>query len=398
MNLMASTFDLPALPPADSAFGHSLRAHWSLDPSITFLNHGSFGATPRRVQAVQRDWQAQMESEPVRFMMDVLPPALSAAGATLAGFFGAKPENLVFVDNATAGANAVLRSIDWRKGDRVVIAKHGYPALKNTLGYLASRFGIDVVFADVPWPLADGDALVAAYLNAIKGGARLLVVDHIFSPLAVETPLEEIAAQCRAQGTQLLVDGAHAPVLLPLDIEALFAGGVDWYVGNCHKWLCAPKGAGFLAAAQHAQAGLHPTVISNFYGEGFQREFAWCGTGDYSAKLSVPAAIAFIQALGLERYRSHLRALAAEAGQLICDAWRVQPGAPMTMFHSMATIPLPGDQLGDTAAALRWREKLLTEHHIEVPFHAINGRMHVRISAQVYNELADYNKLAKVFA
>ncbi len=130
MTSLSSTLDLPALPPANAPFGHALRPHWSLDPAITFLNHGSFGATPLRVQAVQRDWQAQMESEPVRFMMDVLPSALSAAGAALADFVGAKPENLVFVDNATAGANAVLRSIDWRRGDRVVIANHGYPALK----------------------------------------------------------------------------------------------------------------------------------------------------------------------------------------------------------------------------------------------------------------------------
>jgi len=397
MTSLALNMDLPTLPLAPAPFGHTLRPLWSLDPAVTFLNHGSFGATPRRVQAVQRDWQVQMESQPVRFMMDVLPPALTAAAATLAGFVGAKPENLVFVDNATAGANTVLRSIDWRKGDRVVIANHGYPALKNTLRYLASRHEIDVVFADVPWPLTDGDALVAAYLDAIKGGARLMVVDHIFSPLAVETPLDEIAAQCRAQGTRLLVDGAHAPVLLPLNLEALFASGVDWYVGNCHKWLCAPKGAGFLAAAPHAQAGLHPTVISNFYGEGFQREFGWCGTGDYSAKLAVPAAIEFIEALGVERYRSHLRALAAEAAQLICEAWKVTPGAPLSMFHPMVTIPLPVDEAGNAEAVARWRTQLLTEHKIEVPIHAINGKLHVRMSAQVYNELSDYEKLARVF-
>ncbi len=225
----------------------------------------------------------------------------------------------------------------------------------------------------------------------------MLVVDHIFSPLAVETPLDDIAAQCRAQGTQLLVDGAHAPGLLPLDIESLFARGVDWYVGNCHKWLCAPKGAGFLAAAPPAQAGLHPTVISNFYGEGFQREFGWCGTGDFSAKLAVPAAIEFIEALGVARYRGQLRALAVEAAQLICDAWKISTGAPLSMFHPMVTIPLPVDEAGTAEAVARWRMELLTEHHIEVPIHAINGRLYVRISAQVYNQLSDYETLARVF-
>ena len=389
------------LPTPDAAFGHALRSHWSLDPAVTFLNHGSYGATPRRVQAVQSHWRAAMEAEPVRFMQDELPAALSTAGAALANLVGAKPDNLVFVDNATAGANAVLRSIDWRAGDRVVIANHGYPALKNTLAYLAARHQIEVVFAEVPWPLDGPQALVAAYLDAIKndqgGRVRLAVVDHIFSPLAVETPLDDIAVQCRAQGTLLLVDGAHAPVLLPLNLEALFGLGVDWYVGNCHKWLCAPKGVGFLAAAPHAQAGLHPTVISNYYGEGFQREFAWCGTGDFSAKLSVVAAIEFIEALGVARYREYLRSLAAAAEQLICDAWRVLPGAPLSMFHSMVTIPLPNDERGDVAAAVRLRKQLLIKHQIEVPIHAINGRLYIRISAQVYNELSDYDRLAKVF-
>lgn len=326
-----------------SSLGHGLREFWSLDPTVTFLNHGSYGATPRYVQAVQSQWRAQMEAEPVRFMQDELPAAYDAACNTLAKFVGAARENLVLVENATAGANAVLQSIDWQPGDKVVIANHGYPALKNTLRYLAGRYQLQVIEANVPWPIKDAGEVVHAYLAAIAGGARLLVVDHIFSPLAIETPLAEIAAACRAQGVKLLVDGAHSPVLLPLDIEAHFASGVDWYVGNCHKWMCAPKGAAFLAAAPHAQAGLHPTVISNFYGEGFQREFAWCGTGDFSAKLSVPAAIEFVEALGVVRYREHLRGLARDAAQMISEAWGVVLPAPLSMCHSMVTIPLPID-------------------------------------------------------
>jgi isopenicillin-N epimerase len=380
-----------------SAFGHGLREFWSLDPSVTFLNHGSYGATPRYVQAAQTQWRAQMEAEPVRFMQDELPPAYDAACNTLAKFVGAARDNLVLVENATAGANAVLQSIDWQPGDKVVIANHGYPALKNTLRYLAGRYQLQVVEANVPWPIKDAGEVVHAYLAAIAGGARLLVVDHIFSPLAIETPLAEIAAACRAHDVKLLVDGAHSPVLLPLDIESLFASGVDWYVGNCHKWLCAPKGAAFLAAAPHGQAGLHPTVISNYYGEGFQREFAWCGTGDFSAKLSVPAAIEFVEALGVVRCREHLRGLARDAAQMICDAWGVVLPAPLSMCHSMVTIPLPIDEVASAEGVARWRLKLLNEHGIEAPIHPINGKLHVRISAQVYNEMSDYEKLARVF-
>jgi isopenicillin-N epimerase len=396
-------------PFGDTAFGHTpfghpMRAHWSLDPSITFLNHGSYGATPRVVQAAQSRWRAQLEAEPVRFMSDELPPALDSALSTLAQFVGATRDNIVFVENATAGANAVLRSIDWQRGDRVVIANHGYPALKNTLRYLAATRGIEVVEAQLPWPITDASQIVDAYVGAIVGsldGARLVVIDHIFSPLAFGIPddaLASILAACHARGVKVLVDGAHAPALWPLQLDALSQQGMDWYVGNCHKWLCAPKGAGFLYAAAHAQAGLHPTVISNYYGEGFQREFAWCGTADPTARLCVPDAIAFVNALGLDRYRAHLRTQAAEAATLIADAWHVQPRAPLAWCPSMVTLPLPVDEPASAEGVARWRARLMAEHRIEVPIHPLAGRLWVRISAQVYNELSDYEALAKAVA
>ncbi|MCE2990031.1 MAG: aminotransferase class V-fold PLP-dependent enzyme [Nitrosomonadaceae bacterium] len=380
-----------------TAFGHTMRPHWSLDPPITFLNHGSYGATPRVVQAAQQRWRDRLEAEPVRFMSDELPPALDAALASLATFVGVSRDNIVLVENATAGANAVLRSIDWQRGDRVVIANHGYPALKNTLRYLAQTRGIEVIEAPLPWPITDATQIVDAYVGALDG-ARLVVIDHIFSPLAFAIPDDALAAildACRARGVKVLVDGAHAPALLPLQLDALVAQGMDWYVGNCHKWLCAPKGAGFLYAAPHAQAGLHPTVISNYFGEGFQREFAWCGTADPSARLCVPDAIAFLNGLGLPRYRSHLKTQAADAARLIADAWQVQLGAPLDWCPSMVTIPLPIDEAASAEGVARWRNRLLAEHRIEVPIHPLAGRLWVRISAQVYNELSDYEALAR---
>lgn len=382
------------LPPADSPFGHCLRPYWSLDPAIHFLNHGSYGATPRHVQAAQAQWRDRMEAEPVRFMSDILPDALRAARDRLAGFVGATPSRLALIENATAGVNAVLRSIDWQAGDRIVLANHAYPAVKNTVRYLAERHRLEVVEAQVPWPLADASQIVDAYIQALAGGARIAIIDHIFSPLAVVTPLAPLIAHCRAQGTAVLVDGAHAPVLLPLTLDAL---GADWYVGNGHKWLCAPKGCAFLYATPDGQRGLHPAVISNYYGEGFEQEFAWTGTGDPSARLAVTAALDFIEALGVERYRQALTLQAREAAACIAAAWGVAPGAPLELCASMVTLPLPMGEAASAEAVARWRLTLLNQHRIEVPVIAIDGRLWVRISAQVYNELADYEALAGVF-
>lgn len=386
------------LPTKSEPLGRGLRRFWSLDPNVCFLNHGSFGATPRSVQDTQARWRGELEAEPVRFMVDVLPDALRAASNRLAQFVGATPANLAFVENATSGVNAVLRSIHWKAGERIVVANHAYPAIKNTARYLAARYGLTVVEADIPWPLTGADAIVEAYSRALANGARVAIIDHIFSPLAVVTPLAEVAAVCRKQGTQMLVDGAHAPGLLPLSLDVLGDMGVDWYTGNCHKWLCAPKGCGFLYATPEAQRDLHPTVISNFYGEGFEQEFAWTGTGDPSARLSVPAAIDFIEALGDERYRAALFAQAREGAARLTDAWQVRAGAPLECFASMVTLPLPVDTAANAQSAAQWRRTLLHEHGIEVPVLVINDQLWVRISAQVYNEASDIERLAAVFA
>ena len=395
LNMIAPPATL--LPSPNAAFGHSLRSLWTLDPAIHFLNHGSYGATPRFVQAAQMRWREELEREPVRFMGDILPDALRVAGARLARFVGASPSRLALVENATAGANAVLRSLRWNAGDRIVLANHAYPAVKNTAGFLAERHGLHVVEAQVPWPLTDSAALIDAYTDAIKGGARIAIIDHVFSPLAVVTPLDAIVRLCRERGVQVMVDGAHAPGLLPLSLDTLGDMGVDWYVGNCHKWLCAPKGCGFIVATTEGQRDLHPAVISNYFGEGFEREFAWTGTADPGARLAITAALEFIEALGVERYRSALREQARKAASVLANAWGVVPGATAEMFAAMVTLPLPVTESGSKDAVARWRLKLLREHNIEVPIHNIGGRLWVRISAQVYNELSDYEALARVF-
>lgn len=193
---------LPAtlLPAPGAIFGHGLRRLWSLDPAIHFLNHGSYGATPRYVQAAQTHWREAMEQEPVRFMVDTLPGALQAAGAQLARFVGASPSRLALVENATAAINAVLRSLRWQAGDRIVLANHAYPAVRHMVQFIAERHGLTVIEAQVPWPLSGPQAVIDAYARALAGGARLAIVDHIFSPLAIVTPVEAVVSLCRAPG------------------------------------------------------------------------------------------------------------------------------------------------------------------------------------------------------
>lgn len=378
-------------------FGHAMRRHWRLEPEMHFLNHGSFGATPRSVLAAQQHWRDHMEAQPVRFMADELSGLLRDAAAVLAKFLGAQPERLAFVENATDAVNAVLRSFAWRAGDEIVIANHAYPAVRNTVRFVAERYKLTVREAEIPFPLDmlhARETITAAFAQAISPRTRLLIVDHVCSPLAIVLPVADIVGLCRQHNVQVLVDGAHAPGMLDLKLDEL---GADWYTGNCHKWLFAPKSCAFLYASPAGTAGLHPTAISNFFGAGFPTEFDWQGTRDYSAWLAVTAALSFIDALGVQRYSEHLRVLATDAATLIADRWQVDLPAPVEQFAAMVTLPLPIADAATADNARRWHQLLWQAHRIEVPVQAFNGRLWVRISAQVYNELLDYEALADVF-
>lgn len=383
------SFELKALSSAIP--GHALRHFWGLEPSMYFLNHGSYGATPRHVLAAQHQWRERMERQPVRFMVDELPGALLAARTRLAGFLGTVPGRLAMVENATSGVNAVLRSIRWRAGDELVLAHHAYLAVRHTVHHLAERHGLVVRLVQVEFPIAGQDSMLEAYWSAITPNTRLVIVDHIFSTLAVRSPVAEIVAVCQPLGVRVLVDGAHAPGLLPLALDEL---GADWYVGNCHKWLFAPKACGFLVASASAAEDLHPAVVSNFHDSGFPLEFDWQGTRDYSAWLAVTAALDFVEAFGAARYRQVLREQAAAAAALLCQHWSVELPAPMELFSAMVTLPLPTDDLPTEENAKRWHDRLWAQHRIEVPVLAFNQRLWVRISAQIYNELSDFEALA----
>ncbi|HYZ33929.1 MAG TPA: aminotransferase class V-fold PLP-dependent enzyme, partial [Crenalkalicoccus sp.] len=311
---------------------------WALEPGFLTVNHGSFGATPRSVLAAQRAWQARMEAQPSRFMALELPGALRGAAAVLARFLGADAEGLAFVANATEGCNAVLRSLALRPGEEVLILDQGYGAVRKTAGFVAAAAGAQLVEIALPFPRPDEAEVLAALSAAIGPRTRIAVLDHITSPSALVLPISAMVALCRARGVPVLVDGAHAPGQVPVELAAL---GAHWYAGNCHKWLFAPKGCAFLWAAPGRREGLHPTVISHGLGQGYLAEFDWTGTRDPSAWLAIEAALAAHARLGGAALMARNWAMALQAGAMLAARFGTELAARPEMAGAMAAVRLP---------------------------------------------------------
>jgi isopenicillin-N epimerase len=381
---------------------------WSLDPAVARLNHGSFGACPLSVLGRQAELRQQMEAEPGRFLLCRLPSLLDESRRSLAGLIGAEPENLVFVANATAGVNAVVRSLRFRPGDELLLTNHGYNACSNVVRYVAQREGATLAVAEVPIPVASPGQIVQAVLARVTGRTRLAVLDHVTSPTALIFPVEELVAQLGRRGVDTLVDGAHAPGMVPLDVKRL---GAAYYTGNAHKWLCAPKGAGFLYARPDRQEGLQPPVISHGYNQSrpgctrFQDAFDWQGTDDPTAWLCVGEAIRFLDGLapgGLDGLMRRNHELAVAARRLLCERLPLRPICPEDMLGSMAAIMLPGNAeevlAADAAAPVpRLGSRLLEQFGIEVPVYywPVPPWAILRVSAQAYNSLGQYVRLAE---
>ena len=371
------------------------RSEWLLDPDVTFLNHGSFGATPCTVLAEQDRWRARMERHPTGFMTYDLQDALRAAATRLAEFVGTADRDLVFVENATVGCNVVLNAFPLNAGDEILVTDHCYAAIRKAAEHVALRAGARVIEATMPLPLGDSGTIVAAVGSRCGPRTRLAILDHVTSPTAVVCPIHELTSLCRSRGAAVLVDGAHAPGMLALDIPSI---GADWYVGNCHKWLMAPKGSGFLWASPARQAETHPLVISHGYGQGFTAEFDWTGTRDPSAWLAIPTAIDFHAWLGGPSLRAHNSALARDAANLVAQRWRSERATSDPLTGSMAAVRLPASGAATPQRALELRRLLFDRYRIEVAINAFGGALWARISAQAYNELRDYERLAQVFA
>jgi isopenicillin-N epimerase len=413
------------------------HARWTLDPSVHFLNHGSFGACPRAVLDVQAELRARLERNPVDFMVRQLEPLLDDARAALAAFLGAEPEDLIFVPNATHGLATVLASLRLEPGDELLTTSHVYNAARVALGEFASRAGATVREVELPFPLprpgaapvgADADEAWAEaarqditdrILAAVGPRTRLALIDHVTSPTALVLPIERLGPALEARGVPVLVDGAHGPGMLPLDLARL---GVSYYTGNLHKWVCAPKGAAFLWARRETHPRLTPLAPSHGLTMAHPHRprhwlaHDWTGTADFTPYLSVPAALQVMGSLrpgGWPELRAENHAKVVAGRAALLDALRGLPGpgglgdlgdppAPAALLGSMATVPLPDAPPGlppsRPGRSAPPTDLLFERFGIEVPvsWWPAAPRRILRISGQAYVSEADVARLAAV--
>jgi isopenicillin-N epimerase len=390
------------------------RSPWLLEPDVSFLNHGSFGACPEPVLEAQRAWRDRMEREPVRFLDRELEGHLDEARHQVAAFLGADADGLAFVPNATTGVNTVLSSVRFNPGDELLACDHEYNATLNALRAAAERGGARVVLVKVPFPIGDPSRVVEAYLEAVTPRTRLALVSHVTSPTALVMPVAALVRELDRRGVDTLVDGAHAPGMLPLDLETL---GAAYWTGNGHKWLCGPKGSGVLSVRADLRAGIRPLVTSHGANDDradrsrYRLGFDWTGTSDPTAYLAMAAAIRYVGGLhedGWPGLMAANAALAREGRDRLCAALEVPAPAPDTMLGSMAAIPLP--TVSPTpAAAQRLQAQLFDEDRVEVPVLTFPVRAAcqpgggpttaiIRISAQRYNRPSEYAALASGLA
>ncbi|MGA1434730.1 MAG: aminotransferase class V-fold PLP-dependent enzyme [Candidatus Kapaibacteriota bacterium] len=390
---------IPKIPQKlkQPVFGsNEIRDLFMIDKSITFLNNGSFGATPKFVLEYQDAIRQRMELQPVNFMVQQLPKLLRDSLQMIAPFIGANADDLAFVDNATTGANTVIQSLmhSWKKGDEILTTNHVYGAVRTTLQHATSIMGATLIEAHVPFPISDDQECINAIKKRLNKKTKLLVIDHVTSPTGIIFPIKEIIAECKKNKIPVLVDGAHAPGMIPLNLNELDA---DWYTGNCHKWLFAPKGCALLWTHPKHQHMMHPTVISHGYMQGYKQEFDWTGTKDHSAYIASPLGLSFHQAMDSEYLMMAYHAKAIALRNMISDAWKTQVPSPDSMIGSLASIEAPkslqyeGDDALLYAQALH--DILWNEHKIEIPVIPFEGKIWIRFSIQVFNRLKDYAHL-----
>lgn len=384
---MSCPTDFTDSPPPECS--KQVRGAFEIDPAIVFLNHGSFGAVPAPVTQAADAWRQRIEARPIETIGRRMTDELAWVKLRVGGYLGANHARIGFVMNATSGVGAVLRSIHWKKGDRIVLSNQGYNAVRQAAHAYGERFGLEVIVVDLSLPRENDDAIVERFMSAVDAQTKLVIVDHITSPTAIVLPVAAIARGCRARGVRCLVDGAHAPGMIPLAIDAI---GADWYTGNLHKWVCAPKGCAILVASEETVAFTHPETTSHFHGHGFAAEFDWQGTRDFAGVLAIPQAIAFVEASHSGGLMRHNHALAAWAHRHLCRALGAQPISPLdgSMLGSMAAVELPAEISKRYKSAQLFQAALYERHHIEVPIIDWGGRWYVRISAQAYNTAKDY--------
>jgi isopenicillin-N epimerase len=380
---------------------------WPLAPGVMFLNHGSFGSCPRPVLQFQQEIRRRIERQPVQFFVRDLEPLLDRARESLARFVGAEVGDLVPVPNATSGVNTVLRSLRFNPGDELLVTDHEYNACRNALDFVATRSRARVVVARLPFPLQRADQIIGAVLDGVSRRTRLVLLDHITSQTGLVLPLARLVRELETRGVDTLVDGAHAPGMVPLDLRRL---GAAYYTGNCHKWMCAPKGAAFLHVRRDRQERIRPLTISHGANSPrtdrsrLQIEFGWTGTWDPSALLSVPEAIRCVAGLlpgGWPTIMKRNRQLALAARARLCRVMEIEKPCPDAMVGTLASLPLPDAPGSEPPRSPLYQDplqdELLRRFGIEVPIipWPTFPRRLLRISAQLYNRLPQYDHLAR---
>lgn len=382
-----------------TTFGRSLRDQWYLDSDLTYLNHGTVGAPPKAVIAEQFRMMEEIERHPARFMLRELadtsgeasePSRLRRAAAAVAPFVGVQPDDLLFVDNITTGANAVLRSFPFDADDEIVVTSLGYGGVTRAAAYAARANGCTLRAIELPGPGAGPHEYVERVEAGLDTRSRILVVDHLAASSALVLPIRDIAEACHRNGTLVLADGAHVPGNIAVDIESL---GVDWYTGNLHKWAWTPRSSGVLWAAPEQREHLHPTVISWGLDHGLTAEFDLLGTRDPTAHLTAPFAIELLQSYGEGAVMAYNHRLAWWAGRFLSDAWGTPFTTPESMIGAMVTVRLPRVLGTEPDDAERVRAEL-DRQRIEVPVTAGPDGLTLRVSAQVYCDRDDIERLA----
>ncbi len=382
--------------------------HWSLDPECVFLNHGSFGAAPKFVQEEQHRWQSILENEPVRFFEKIAPDAMLAARQSIGSMVGCDANDIALIENATTGVNTVLRSFEFNQGDEILVPDHAYQACRNTIDYVAKRWGAVVVTCSIPFPIENSQIAIEAVMEKVTEKTVLAMIDTVTSPTGLLMPFEKLVTALEERGVHVLLDAAHGIGMIDLNLDLL---GASFTTSNCHKWLCAPKGCAFLHVRKDLQHLIHPLTISHGMtfplGDTtrFRHEFDWTGTRDVTAHCSLPVVIEGMAKMvdgGWNEIMTMNHNLAIEGRKILCDRLGIELPCPEEMIGCIATLPLPGESTGGIPLHEPdpLHEVLMEKYSIQIPvwtWASPKGR-YIRISAQLYNHIDQYKYLAEVLA
>ena len=378
---------------------------WPLEGKTVFLNHGSFGSTPLAILKKQDEYRMRMEAEPVRYMITELEDVLWNSKSILAAFVGAKAKDLVFIPNATYGVNTVLNNFDLKEGDEVITHNHAYGACWNTLQYYVEKAKAKLIVAEIPFPLKSEDEIVESIMKSVTSKTKLAMIDHVTSATGIIFPIKKITDALHEKGVEVLIDGAHAPGMLELNIDFI---GAEYYTGNCHKWICSPKGSAVLHVREDKQKGFRPLTVSHVYDKKvgdklWSSHFFWPGTSDYSAYACVGDTIEYVGSImnDWKDLRNYNHNLVVQGRKILLEALNAEAPCPESMLGNLATVPL---KLTFNAPESFFNyihplwQTLMNDYNIQVPIFGwsrTNPKWWLRIATQAYNSIEQVQYLAQ---